>query len=214
MMGLECVVPDGAEVISSIGDALSLVRAERELAAKAPTPEAIRTLTAERARGGHRRRCGAGIDRHPHRAQPQARALRAIATGAIGLQAGAMPGRRRRSRRGARRRPRPIRLRRRAAGDRLVLDRLTTTRAPTGDRARPLRRSGRRHRRGPRRAQQRARRGHQNTRRLGPVTVAPTVWVIHGDSLVEIATGDVGQTAEALAADAAGACVVLVSRRG
>ena len=54
----------------------------------------------------------------------------------------------------------------------------------------------------------------RNTRRLGPVTVAPTVWVIHGDSLVEIATGDVGETAEALAADAPGACVVLVSRRG
>ena len=53
-----------------------------------------------------------------------------------------------------------------------------------------------------------------NTRRLGPVTVTPTVWVIHGDSLVEIATGDVGETAEALAADAPGACVVLVSRRG
>ena len=30
MLGLKCVVPDGAEVISSIGDALSLVRAERE----------------------------------------------------------------------------------------------------------------------------------------------------------------------------------------
>ena len=53
-----------------------------------------------------------------------------------------------------------------------------------------------------------------HTRRLGPVTVTPTVWVIHGDSLVEIATGDVGATAEALAADAPGACVVLVSRRG
>ena len=40
MLGLECIVPESAEVISSIGDALSLVRAERELAAKAPTPDA------------------------------------------------------------------------------------------------------------------------------------------------------------------------------
>ncbi len=50
MLGLECLVPDGAEVISSIGDALSLVRAERELAARAPTSEEVQALT-EQARG-------------------------------------------------------------------------------------------------------------------------------------------------------------------
>ena len=93
LLGLECLVPEGAEVISSIGDALSLVRAERELAARAPTPEAIRALTA----GAREAAIAAGatpgsvdirVEHSPERAS-----LRAIATGSIGLHAGAMPGR-------------------------------------------------------------------------------------------------------------------------
>ena len=217
LLGLECLVPEGAEVISSIGDALSLVRAERELAARAPTPEAIQALTA----GAREAATTAGatpgsvdirIEHSPERAS-----LRAIATGSIGLHAGAMPGR-----------P-PIDAARaaeilagadchgepRAIGsfwlgrvnsgaDRvLVLDRFGD---PVVDATAELvdldAGAG-----GVRSAVERS------TRRLGPVTVTPTVWVIHGDSLVEIATGDVSVTAEALAADAPGACVVLVSRR-
>ena len=46
LLGLECLVPEGAEVISSIGDALSLVRAECELAAREPTPDAVQALSA------------------------------------------------------------------------------------------------------------------------------------------------------------------------
>ncbi len=47
MMGYECVVPDRAEVISSIGDALSLIRAERERTLHAFDPQVARQLAAE-----------------------------------------------------------------------------------------------------------------------------------------------------------------------
>ena len=93
MLGLDCLVPDGAEVISSIGDALSLVRAERELAARAPTPEAVASCSPREAReaaiaaGAAPASIDVRIEHSPERA-----ALRAIATGAVGLHAGALPG--------------------------------------------------------------------------------------------------------------------------
>ncbi|HTN25392.1 MAG TPA: hydantoinase/oxoprolinase family protein [Solirubrobacteraceae bacterium] len=221
MMGLECFVPEGAEVISSIGDALSLVRAERELAARAPTPEAVATLTAQAreaaiAAGAAPGSIDVRIEHSPERA-----ALRAIATGAVGLHAGAMPGRRPidAAEAGA------ILARAHCHGDPqavgsfwvghvnsgsdriIVLDRFGDAVVDTaGDlvdidggaasgvadmRSAVLR----------------------NTKRLGPVMLPPTIWVIHSDSLVEIASGDVGGTAETLASGADGPCMVLVSRR-
>lgn len=221
MMGLDCLVPDGAEVISSIGDALSLVRAERELAARAPTPEAVQALTAAaRAAAITAGAAPGSIDvRIEH--SPERAALRAIATGAVGLQAGAMPGRR------------PIDAGQAAAilsrarchgdpkavgsfwvghvnsgSDRvIVLDRFGDAVVDTAgdlvdidacsDSAVAAMRSA----------------VLRNTKRLGPVTLAPTIWVIHSDSLVELASGDVSSTAETLAAGAEGRCMVLVSRR-
>jgi N-methylhydantoinase A/oxoprolinase/acetone carboxylase beta subunit len=221
MMGLDCLVPDGAEVISSIGDALSLVRAERELAARAPTPEAVQALTAAAreaaiAAGAAPGSIDVRIEHSPERA-----ALRAIATGAVGLHAGAMPGRRpidagaaaeilaRAECIGA---PKPVGsfwvghvnhgservivLDRFGdavvdiAGDLVDIDGCAT--AAVADMRSAVQR---------------------NTKRLGPVTISPTIWVIHSDSLVEIATGDVSGTAETLAASADGPCMVLVSRR-
>jgi N-methylhydantoinase A/oxoprolinase/acetone carboxylase beta subunit len=216
MMGLQCIVPDGAEVISSIGDALSLVRAERELAAREPTPEAVERLTAAARDAAVRAGASPGsidvrIEHSPERA-----ALRAIATGAVGLHAGALPGRR------------PIDAEQATAilarahcegapqavgsfwvghvnsgSDRvIVLDRFgdavvdTAGDVVAGADVADMRNAVAR-----------------NTKRLGPVTVAPTIWVIHADSLVEIASGDVGGTAETLAAGAEGPCVVLVGRR-
>jgi len=221
MLGLDCLVPDGAEVISSIGDALSLVRAERELATRAPTPAAIQTLTAQArdaaiAAGATHGSIDVRIEHSPDRA-----ALRAIATGAVGLHAGALPGRppidttrateilSRARCHGA---PQPVGSfwlgQVNSGSDRvLVLDRFGdavvdvaadlididtgSSSAFTSVRSAVAR----------------------NTRRLGPVTLLPTIWVIHADSLVEIATGDVAATAEALAADSDGPCVILVSRR-
>ena len=50
MMGYECVVPDRAEVISSIGDALSLIRAERERTLHAFDPAASLGSSRRRSR--------------------------------------------------------------------------------------------------------------------------------------------------------------------
>jgi N-methylhydantoinase A/oxoprolinase/acetone carboxylase beta subunit len=221
MLGLECLVPDGAEVISSIGDALSLVRAERELAAKAPTPDAVQALAAQArdaaiAAGAAPGSVDVRIEHSPERA-----ALRAIATGAVGLHAGALPGRGPidavgagaiMSRAHCHDEPRSIGSfwigHINSGSDRvLVLDRfgdavvdtpgdLVEVDAASGAGGADVRSSVER-----------------NTKRLGPVTLLPTIWVIHSDALVEIATGDIVGTAEALAAAADGPCAVLVSKR-
>ncbi|MDX6718068.1 MAG: N-methylhydantoinase [Solirubrobacteraceae bacterium] len=220
LLGLECLVPDGAEVISSIGDALSLVRAERELAARAPTPDAVQALAARArdaaiAAGAAPGSVDVRIEHSPERA-----ALRAIATGAVGLHAGALPGR------GPIDAARAAEIMSRArchgapravgsfwighvnhGSDRvLVLDRFGDAVVNTAGDLVDVDDSGT--------AGANVRGTVQrNTKRLGPVTVVPTIWVIHGDSLVEIAAGDVAGTAEALAAGADGPCVVVVSRR-
>ena len=209
-------MPEGAEVISSVGDALSLVRAERELAARAPTPEAIRALTAgarEAAIAAGARRGRSTSASSTARSAP--RCARSRPARSACTRARCPDGRR--STQAA---PREILARAhchgepRAVGsfwigrvnsgaDRvLVLDRFGDPVVDASADLVDLGTSG-----GVRTAVQR------NTKRLGPVTVVPTVWVIHGDSLVEVATGDVTDTAEALAADAPGPCVVLVSRR-
>ncbi|HEX2782085.1 MAG TPA: hydantoinase/oxoprolinase family protein, partial [Ilumatobacteraceae bacterium] len=46
-MNMQCTVPAGAEIISSIGDALSMVRAERERTVNLLTAEVVRQLSGE-----------------------------------------------------------------------------------------------------------------------------------------------------------------------
>jgi hypothetical protein len=94
MLGLECVVPPGAEVISSIGDALSLVRAARERSVVDPTAEDVDALIAEVELEAIS--AGAGPATIEVRVEylGDRKALRAVATGSIGLEAGAVPGRR------------------------------------------------------------------------------------------------------------------------
>ncbi|MEA2827787.1 MAG: N-methylhydantoinase [Actinomycetota bacterium] len=92
-LGLECQVPDGAEVISSIGDALSFVRVERERSVVEPTLEDGEALAASAeeaclAAGATASSIEVRVDYDQQRAT-----LRASATGAIGLTSGAMPGR-------------------------------------------------------------------------------------------------------------------------
>jgi N-methylhydantoinase A/oxoprolinase/acetone carboxylase beta subunit len=93
-MGLSVTVPDNAEVISAIGDALSLIRAERERTFASPTPEAIEQLIAEvEAEAINAGAAAASLDtRVDHLAERGA--VRVTATGAVGLQSGAVPGRR------------------------------------------------------------------------------------------------------------------------
>ena len=161
MMGYECVVPDRAEVISSIGDALSLIRAERERTVHEFDPRVARQLAAEVenevvAAGAAPTSVEVLIEE-----QPDKGTVRAVATGAIGLQAGARPGRpsgdRGRGphgRRAARRRRRPHR--------RFVLARRA---ADEGRGARSVRRpGGRHHRRSRRRARRRARHSSTSSR--------------------------------------------------
>ncbi len=85
MLGAECTVPAGAEVISSIGDALSLVRAERERTADAIDAAIIEALTAEAeaeatAAGADPATIDVRVDE-----QPEKGTVRAVATGAVVL---------------------------------------------------------------------------------------------------------------------------------
>lgn len=222
LLGMRCLLPDGAEVISSIGDALSLVRAERELAASAPTPEAVQALTAAAreaaiAAGAAPGSVDVRVEHSPERA-----ALRAIATGAVGLHAGALPGRRPidagaaaeiMSRAHCHGEPQAvgsfwIGLVNSGSNRVLVLDRFGDAVVDTPGELVDIDAGSS--------AAVASLRGavQSNTKRLGPVTLPPTIWVIHADSLVEVATGDVAGTAEALATSAEGPCMVLVGRRG
>jgi N-methylhydantoinase A/oxoprolinase/acetone carboxylase beta subunit len=92
-LGLECVVPPDAEVISSVGDALSMVRAAREITIDDPTPADFDALGAEAeqeavASGASPATLDVRIEYAADR-----RTLRAVATGAIGLATGALHGR-------------------------------------------------------------------------------------------------------------------------
>ena len=92
-LGLECMVPPGAEVISSIGDALSLVRAEVERTVVEPSAADSDAIAAEAEAAVLA--AGAGSSSIDVRVEFQAdrSTLRAVATGAVGLEAGALPGR-------------------------------------------------------------------------------------------------------------------------
>ena len=93
MLGLEVTIPEGAEVISSIGDALSHVRAERERTVNALDLALIDAMSAEveaevLAAGAAASSVEVRIEEHPERGT-----VRAIATGAVALATGAMLGR-------------------------------------------------------------------------------------------------------------------------
>lgn len=92
-LGRACVVPEGAEVISSVGDALSLVRAERERTISDPGPDAIQALADEAeaealAAGASPTTLDVRVSYVADRGS-----LRAVATGALALKSGALPGR-------------------------------------------------------------------------------------------------------------------------
>jgi N-methylhydantoinase A len=91
MLGWPITVPDRAEVISSVGDALSLLRAERERTTTDPgaIEEMIEAVEREVLDAG------ATASEIEVRVEdvPERGTVRAIATGAVGLHAGAVPGR-------------------------------------------------------------------------------------------------------------------------
>jgi N-methylhydantoinase A/oxoprolinase/acetone carboxylase beta subunit len=91
-MGFPCVVPAGAEIISSIGDALSMVRAERERTVSALTAEVVRQLSAEAEAEALAAGAAPGSVEVRIEEMPERGTVRAIATGAVGLRTGALPG--------------------------------------------------------------------------------------------------------------------------
>jgi N-methylhydantoinase A len=93
MLELPIVIPEGAEIISSLGDALSHVRAERERTVTRVDAATIRALTTDVEAEAVAAGASAGtvevrIEEHPERGT-----VRAIATGAVALATGALAGR-------------------------------------------------------------------------------------------------------------------------
>jgi N-methylhydantoinase A len=93
MLGWSIVVPEHAEIISSIGDALSLLRAERERTVDVVDADVIDAMMAEVedevvAAGASPASVEVRLEEVPER-----HTVRTIATGAIGLRSGALPGR-------------------------------------------------------------------------------------------------------------------------
>jgi N-methylhydantoinase A len=93
VLGLECLVPDLAEVISAVGDALSLVRVERERS----VPVGQVGDAAGLAASAEEACIEAGADPASIDVRVELDTdgvtMRAIATGAVGLRSGALPGR-------------------------------------------------------------------------------------------------------------------------
>ena len=205
LLGWPCVVPDAAEVISSIGDALSLVRAERERTVDAADAMLVRQLMddveAEAVAAG----AAPGSIEVRVEEQAEKGTIRAIATGAIGLQSGATPGRPPATEAEVTAAAAPLgggELR--PAGsywlaeskDRvLVLDRfaeavaeITGCVAPATDLGPAI---------------------TAHTRYRGPVVQRPSVWVVDGTRLVELSSGDIVGAARDLTTDRPGAvCIV------
>ncbi|MFM7534617.1 MAG: hydantoinase/oxoprolinase family protein, partial [Acidimicrobiales bacterium] len=203
MLGLECRVPAGAEVISSIGDALSHVRAEKERTVDVVSAAVVRELAAE----VEAEALAAGVAPATLEVQveevPERGTVRAVATGSIGLRSGAVPGLEPCSEDEVRAvAGTPVQ---RAGafwvavdGDRVtVFDRLGEEVARL--RGRPVAWGDL------------AGAVASATRYRGPVTLRPSVWVIDGIRLTELSSGDTVAAASALRDDDADQ-LVLVGR--
>jgi hypothetical protein len=93
VLRFDCDVPKGAEVISSIGDALSLLRVERERTTVAPTPAESAALASEAEEECLEAGAAAGSIDVRVEFDHERSTLRAVATGAVGLASGLLPGR-------------------------------------------------------------------------------------------------------------------------
>jgi hypothetical protein len=92
-LGYQCIVPPGAEVISSVGDALSLVRVERERTFASDEAADIARLVADvEAEAVAAGAAPASLDVQVHQ-MPSKAAVRVVATGAVALASGLVPGR-------------------------------------------------------------------------------------------------------------------------
>ena len=193
-------MPEGAEVISSIGDALSLIRVERERTVNSADGDTARTLLAEVEAEAVAAGASPGSLDLRLEERPELGTVRAVATGSVGLLAGAVPGRvpadLDRVTQVAERRGgasvhasghywllvRPNRVD--------VLDRFADpTAAITGEVVE--------------RTDALADAVARRTRYRGPVTLRPSVWVIDDARLLEFSSGDLVAAAVAVAGPAA-----------
>ena len=191
LLGLRCVVPLEAEVISSVGDALSLLRAERERTVSVVGPEVLRELARDveaelLASGASPASIEVRVDQEPEKGT-----VRAVATGAVGLRSGAVPGRAAADEAeateaaagagfGAPRRAGEYWLSEASGPPRvLVLDRFADPVTTVAGEIVPAA--------GPEELDAAIAR---QTRHRGPVTLTPTVWVIDGSHLLELTSGD------------------------
>jgi hypothetical protein len=212
-LGLECQIPPNAEVISSMGDALSLVRAERERTVSRATPADIDALIAEveaeaLAAGASPASLQVQVSQVSDRG-----AIRAVAVGALVLGSGVVPGRPPLSREAI------IDVARAALGSAQVdpagrfwlsaLDGRVLLLDRFGDPALDVRGEA---------ILVDAARGEpweaeidaivsRHIRHVGPITVQPTTWVVQGGRIRELA--DPGAIADTVGA---GAAAVIVGR--
>jgi N-methylhydantoinase A len=204
MLGWSLEIPEHAEIISSIGDALSLIRAERERTADTADAATIDAMMAEvedevLAAGASPASVEVRLEEVPER-----RTLRAVATGAVGLSSGAMPGRSELDEAAMRDALDGSPTLRRAGrywvavrpGHVDVLDRFGDTVASiAGDVTVEADLQGA---------------VERHTRHRGPVTIRPTIWIIDDRRLIELAAADVDTNPYAGRGD--GALTYLVGR--
>jgi N-methylhydantoinase A/oxoprolinase/acetone carboxylase beta subunit len=210
-LGLGCVVPEGAEVISSIGDALSLIRSERERSVVAPTASDGAALAAEAEEDCLAAGAAPGSIDVRVEFDPERSTLRAIATGAVGLASGLLPGRPPVDQAEAQaivhqlgfdavERVGGYWLGRSSSGALIVLDRFGDIAVQgTGDAVVSASANGRT-------VDEVRRLLDRFTHRLGPVSVAPNVWIVDGGRLLEVSAGD---AAELVPADRTAVAVVV-----
>ncbi len=213
MLRTVCTVPDGAEVISSIGDALSLIRSERERTCEPGDMAVIDVLVAEVeaeavAAGAAPRSIEIRVEE-----QPEKGTVRAIATGAVALASGALPGRDAIDADHAARRAAEHGCERVEAvggfwvawsgaagpgravvfdrwGDVVLDERSEVLLDPAADVAAAAVRRATRHR--------------------GPVVIEPTIWVASGNRFTEVASGDRAAAVAARLEATAGRVAVIV----
>ena len=213
MLELECRVPPGAEVISSLGDALSLVRAERERTVDATDAAVVRRLMDEvEAEAIAAGASAASIDVRVEE-RPEKGTVRAVATGAVELATGARPGRspispRDADRLGAESGTAAVE----AVGTYWVATDPDSPRITVFDRFgdRMVEATGEVHRNADADTTRKA--VERLTRHRGPVTVLPTIWVVQGTRFTELSSGDRSAAAGQLVAGTDAPFAIVIGR--
>ncbi|HZQ80135.1 MAG TPA: hydantoinase/oxoprolinase family protein [Acidimicrobiia bacterium] len=217
-LGYQVIVPPAAEVISSVGDALSLVRVERERTFASNEAADVASLVADvEAEAVAAGAAPASLDVQVQQ-MPSKGAVRVVATGAVALASGLVPGRApvgpgEAARAAAERgfpAPEPVGsywFSRLADGGRaLLLDRFGDVVLDVKGEAAPV----------PSDAAEGSAMVQRlvagQVRHMGPVTIAPTVWLVTGHRLRELSEAEQADLSRQLPAGDDGAAMIIVGR--